>query len=118
WGGACRWVISFGSMGRSATAFVARLAPKFCTSSSCIGRRSFSMSATPCIESGRNPGLGCVADLRIDSWTKSWVPSPECILPLFVEYACSDLKQKMCSALAPPHLLAFYHPLADNLIDC
>src|ERR1035437_296383 len=62
--------------------------------------------------------LGCVADLRIDSWTKRWVPSPECILPLFVEYARSDLKQKMCSALAPPHLLAFYHPLSDNLIDC
>jgi len=76
------------------------------------------LSVASDVESGRNRVLGCVADLRIDSWTKRWVPSPECILPLFVEYACSDLKQKMCSALAPPHLLAFYHPLADNLIDC
>ena len=69
-------------------------------------------------ESGRNRVLGRVVDLRIDSWAECWVPSPKCILPLFVEHARSNLEQKMCSALTPPHLLAFYHPLADNLIDC
>ena len=70
------------------------------------------------IESGRNRVLGRVADLPVDSWTERRVPSPECILPLLVEYAGSDLKQEMCSALTPPHLLAFYHSLADHLIDC
>ena len=65
-------------------------------------------------ESGRNRALGRVADLPIDSWTECWVRS----LPLFVEHARSDLKQKMCSALTPPHLLAFNHPFAGNLIDC
>jgi hypothetical protein len=69
------------------------------------------------MESGRIRVLGRVVDLRIDSWTEGWVPFSECIFPLLVEYAGSDLKQKMCSALAPPHLLAFHHPLADNLID-
>jgi hypothetical protein len=68
-------------------------------------------------ESGRNRVLGGVVDLRIDCWMESWVPFSECILPLLVEYAGSNLEQKMCSALAPPHLLAFHHPLADNLID-
>jgi len=62
--------------------------------------------------------LGRVVNLHFDFWTECWVPSSECILPLFVEHARSDLKQKMRSALAPPHLLAFCHPLADNLIDC
>jgi hypothetical protein len=69
-------------------------------------------------ESGRIRVLGRVVDLRLDSWTEPWVPSPECILPLLVEYAGSNLEQKMCSALTPPHLLAFYHPFADDLIDC
>jgi hypothetical protein len=70
------------------------------------------------IESRRIRVLCRVVDLRLDSWTEPWVPSPECILPLLVEYAGSNLKQKMCSTLTPPHLLAFYHPFADHLIDC
>jgi hypothetical protein len=70
------------------------------------------------VETGRIRVLGGVVDLRIESWTECWIPSSECILPLFVEYAGSNLEQKMCSALTPRHLLAFYHPLADDLIDC
>lgn len=70
------------------------------------------------IESGRFCVLGRVVDLRIDSWAECWIPSSESILPLLVEYTGSDLKQKMCSALTPRHLLAFCHSLADDLIDC
>ena len=69
-------------------------------------------------ESGRNRVLGRVADLPIYSWTERWVPSPECILPLLVEYAGSNLEQKMCSTLTPRHLLTLYHPFAHDLIDC
>src|ERR1035437_4451392 len=70
------------------------------------------------LESGRIRVSGRGVDLRIDSWTECWVPSSECVLPFLIEYAGSDLEQEMGSALAPPHLLAFCHPLADNLIDC
>lgn len=83
-----------------------------------ILHRNARTCAQPHEESSRFRVLGHVADLRIDSWTECWVPSPECVLPLFVEYAGSDLKQKVSSALAPGHLLAFYHPFADDLIDC
>ena len=69
-------------------------------------------------EGGRIRVLGRVVDLRIDSWTECWMPSSECVLPLLVEYAGSNLEQKMCSTLTPHHLLAFYHPFAHNLIDC
>jgi transposase len=69
-------------------------------------------------ESGRIRVLGRIADPLEDSWTECWVPSSECVLPLFVEYARSNLKEEMCSAQAPSHLLLLHHPLADNLIDC
>lgn len=61
---------------------------------------------------------GSIADLPINSCTERWIPSPESVLPLFVEYAGSDLKQKVSSALGQGHLSAFYHPVADDLIDC
>src|SRR6267378_3777243 len=54
-------------------------------------------------------GLPLRAEIRI--------PAPEGVLPLFVEHTSSYLQEKMCSTLAPSHLLFFHHPFAHNLID-
>lgn len=85
---------------------------------SCLSPSHLPACGAPSGESGRIPVSGRVVGLTINLCTERWIPSPECILPLLVEYAGSDLKQKMSSALSPRHLLAFYHPLADDLIDC
>ena len=45
------------------------------------------------------------------------IPAPEGILPLFVEHTGSYLQEKMCSTLAPAHLLFLHHPFAHDLID-
>src|ERR1700680_997527 len=55
-------------------------------------------------------GLPLRAEIRI--------PAPEGILPLFVEHPSSYLQEKMCSTLAPSHLLFLHHPFAHYLIDC
>src|ERR1700716_1782810 len=55
-------------------------------------------------------GLPLRAEIRI--------PAPEGILPLFVEHPSSYLQEKMCSMLAPSHLLFLHHPFAHDLIDC
>src|SRR5208337_1800170 len=55
-------------------------------------------------------GLPLRAEIRI--------PAPEGILPLFVEHPSSYLQEKMCSTLAPSHLLFLHHPFAHDLIDC
>jgi tetratricopeptide (TPR) repeat protein len=47
-------------------------------------------------------GLSLRAEIRI--------PAPEGVLPLFVEHPGSYLQEKMCSTLAPPHLLFLHHP--------
>src|ERR1700752_4228873 len=57
-------------------------------------------------------GLSLMAEIRI--------PAPEGVLPLFVEHPGSHLQEKMCSMLAPPHLLFLHHlrhPFAHDLID-
>ena len=57
-------------------------------------------------------GLSLRAEIRI--------PAPEGVLPLFVEHPGSYLQEKMCSTLAPPHLLFLHHlhhPFAHDLID-
>src|SRR5260370_38791123 len=54
-------------------------------------------------------GLPLRAEIRI--------PAPEGVLPLFVEHPNSYLQEKMCSTLAPSHLLFLHHPFAHNLID-
>jgi hypothetical protein len=59
---------------------------------------------------GKSRVFGRVVNLPIDSWTECWVPSAKCVLPLFVKHTCSEPKQKMCSALARPHLLELCHP--------
>jgi len=70
-----------------------------------------------CSESGRFRVSGRIPDLSFDDGTEFWIPSSERIFPFLVKDARSDLKQKVCSALAPPHVLTLYHPLADNLVD-
>jgi hypothetical protein len=49
--------------------------------------------------------------------TEIRIPAPEGILPLFVEHPSSYLQEKMCSTLAPSHLLFLHHPFAHDLID-
>src|SRR5271157_490679 len=56
--------------------------------------------------------------LGLPSRTEIRIPAPEGILPLFVEHPSSYLQEKMCSTLAPSHLLFLHHPFAHDLIDC
>jgi hypothetical protein len=54
-------------------------------------------------------GLTLRAEIRI--------PAAESVLPLFVKHPGSYLQEKMCSTLAPSHLLFLHHPFAHDLID-
>src|SRR6516165_3732656 len=62
---------------------------------------------------------GCFLDL-LPFRAEIQIPAPEGVLPLFVEHPGSYLQEKMCSTLAPPHLLFLHHlhhPFAHDLID-
>ena len=77
-----------------------------------LGEATFSHSSRRAGDSGgssRFLGLPLRAEIRI--------PTSEGVLPLFVEHPSSYLQEKMCSLLAPSHLLFLHHPFAHNLID-
>ena len=67
-------------------------------------------------ESGRFRGSRGFLGLPLR--TEIRIPAPEGVLPLFVEHPSSYLQEKMCSTLAPSHLLFLHHPFAHDLIDC
>jgi hypothetical protein len=45
------------------------------------------------------------------------MPTFECTSQLLIEHPGPDLKETMCAAGRPPHLLLFDEPFADYLID-
>ena len=49
-------------------------------------------------------------------WPEAWIPASKRLLPLFIEHPRADLQQQMRAALAPLHLLQFYHSFAHHLI--